>query len=277
VRERGINVPDAADYRRLEGHGARAIVDGQVVRVGGPALFTADPAGLSAFATEAQDLALEGQTPVLVALGDEVIGLLGVADAVDPEICETVASLGRKGIEVVLLADDDRTASGTLARQAGLARVVPGRCSSNRGFPLEDLEGEGRRVGVLGPPQANASALARVEVGFAAGTEDVTNDGAPVWWTGGSLTDVARVIDVARVALGGARRGLLWALGYNLVAVTLATGALTPSTGPGPNFAPLLASIAMSLSALPILTDAGRLVRLAALPGANVRRRSALV
>ena len=229
AKDEGIELDVPQNMEAVVGRGVRGDVRGQRVRVGSPAWFTLK--GL-AVPPEAAMLQQQGRSVVAVAVDDEVLGLIGVADPLRASSRRAVGRLQRLGVEVVMLTGDNAGTAAAIAREAGIARyeaeVLPGDKATavNR---LKTGNG-GRRVGMAGDGINDAPALAAADVSFAMGAgSDVAMQAADVTLMRDDLNGVADAISLSRATLAKIRQNLFFAFIYNVLGIPLAVlGLLNP-------------------------------------------------
>ncbi|GAA2514468.1 heavy metal translocating P-type ATPase [Streptomyces levis] len=164
ARERGLDLPEAADFTSTPGVGVSAVVAGRTVAVGAPARLADDAPGPAAALEEA------GRTAVLVVVDGVPAGLLGVADRLRPDAAGTVASLARlTGTAPVLLTGDNPRAAAHLAAEAGLDEVRAGLLPQDKLAAVQEMTDAGRKVLVVGDGVNDAPALAAAHTGIAMG------------------------------------------------------------------------------------------------------------
>ncbi|MGE0714651.1 MAG: heavy metal translocating P-type ATPase [Alphaproteobacteria bacterium] len=192
----------------------------------------------------------EGMELVFVRPGRRPVRF-AFADALRPDAAETVARIGRMGLDVVLLSGDRAATVARAAREAGIARWQAATDPAGKIALLGELARAGHRVVMVGDGLNDAPALAAASVSISpAGGADIAQAAADVVFQGEALAPVAEAIAVARAAAGRVRENLTLAVAYNLLAVPLAAlGQLTP----------LLAAIAMSSSSLLVIANSLRL------------------
>jgi copper-transporting P-type ATPase V len=248
VRERGLAVPRADEFRSTPGQGVRAVIDGETVRVGRP--DESAPRDLR----EALDRwEANGRTAVVVRRGDAVAGAISLADTVKPEAASAIAGLERMGIAVELLTGDNSRAAHAVASQVGIERVRAEVSPEGKLEEITRLQAEGHRVGMVGDGVNDAAALARADLGIAMGTGvGAAIEAADISVLSGDLRGVARALRLSRETYTIILQNLGWAFGYNLIALPLAvTGLLSPA----------LAAVAMGVSSITVVANSLRLRR----------------
>jgi Cu+-exporting ATPase len=254
-------IGEAKEFHATPGVGVTAVVRGATVIVGGErAMVTAglDVGGLGAHASR---LARAGATPVYVACDGRVVGVLGVADAAKPGAAEAVAALTRMGVQVAMVTGDTAVTAETVARSVGITRVVAGALPAGKVAEVHSLQFEGHRVAMVGDGVNDAPALAAADVGIAMGTgADVAVAAGDVTLMRGELAGVPRVLTLARATMRIMRQNLFWAFAYNVIGIPIAAGILYPAWGI--LLSPVLASAAMAVSSLTVVTNSLRLGRI---------------
>lgn len=226
AKDRGVNVPAAADFTSSPAVGVTATVDGRQVRVGGPRLLqeTGD-----AELPEAATWHGEGAIVLHVLVDGAVTGALKLADEIRPESRQAVDALHRQGIEVVMLTGDAEPVARRVADELGIDRVFAGVRPEDKAAKVAELQGEGLKVAMVGDGVNDAPALAKADVGIAIGAgTDVAIASAGVILAGSDPRSVLSVITLSKAAYRKMAQNLWWAAGYNLIAVPLAAGVLAP-------------------------------------------------
>jgi Cu+-exporting ATPase len=205
------------------------------------------------------ELSAQGKSPVLAAVDGRPSGVLAVADTLKPDSAAAIAALHRLGAQVVMLTGDNaRTAA--IARQVGVRRVLAEVLPEHKADEIRRLQGEGRRVGMVGDGINDAPALAAADVGLAIGTgTDVAIEAADITLISGSLAGVVTAIRLSRATMRNIRQNLFFALIYNGVGIPVTAGVLYPLLGV--RLSPMIAAAAMALSSLSVVGNANRLRR----------------
>lgn len=248
---RGIEALACHDFSAIPGHGVQAICNGQSIQIGNAALL--EEAGISCLAMQAQadTLAEQGKTPVFVAQDGRLVVLFAIADQPRQGAREAIALLHQMGIETVMATGDVDAAARHIAHQVGIKRVIARATPAMKLDVIRDLQAQGKRVGMIGDGINDAPALMAADVGFAVGGgADIAVESADITLVGGDISRVASAIQLSRQTMKIIRQNLFWALGYNVVAIPIATaGRLNP----------MIASAAMALSSVSVVTNSLRL------------------
>jgi Cu+-exporting ATPase len=255
---RGLRLADAAEFRSFAGRGVSGRVDGRAVLAGNAALMAESAVELGELGRRAGELRGEGNTVMFVAIDGRAAGLIGVADPVKESAAEALAALRAEGVRVVMLTGDNRVTAEAVARRLGIdelhAEVMPQRKSE----VVRELRASGRVVAMAGDGINDAPALAAADVGIAMGTgTDVAMESAGVTLVRGDLRAIVRAIRLSRAAMHNIRQNLFFAFIYNSLGIPIAAGVLCPWFGLMLN--PMIASAAMSLSSVSVITNALRL------------------
>ncbi len=258
AKERGLALPPISEFTTVPGQGIDAMaMDGRVL-LGNRALTDARGVDVEALASRARTLAAEGKTAVYLALGGRALGVIAVADVLKPEAAEVVEALTQRGLDVVMLTGDARPTAEAIAARAGVKRVLAEVLPEDKARVIARLQGEGRRVAMVGDGINDAPALARADVGIAMGSgTDVAIEAADVTLVRGDLRGVVAAVDLSRRTIRIIKENLVWAFGYNVVLIPVAAGVLYPIWGV--QLSPILAGAAMAFSSVSVVTNSLRL------------------
>jgi Cu2+-exporting ATPase len=253
---RGLALPPTSTFEALAGRGARAVVDGRVVSIGGPRLL--EDLGLVQ-SSEAASWATEGRTVIDVVVADRVIGAIGLEDEIRPESAEAVRDLHERSVRVAMITGDSEAVAESVARRIGVddveAQVLPG----DKATAVRHFQDQGRSVAMVGDGVNDAPALATADVGIAIGAgTDVAVESAGIVLVRDDPRDVVSAIDLSRATYRKMVQNLAWATGYNVVAIPVAAGVLSPW---GVDLPMSVGAIAMSASTVIVAANAQLLRR----------------
>jgi Cu+-exporting ATPase len=247
--EKKGTIPPVTSFKSVSGKGVQGIVTGKQVRLGNRAMMQ----GIDAKRAEAQLRKLEdqGKTAMLVAVGKEVVGVLGVADTLKEHSKAAVEELQRLGKTVVLLTGDNPRTGNAIARQVGITDVVAEVLPDEKVYKIKDLQRKGR-VGMVGDGMNDAPALTQADVGIAIGSgTDVAIESADVVLVKEDLRDVVTAMRISKYTMRKIKQNLFWAFIYNAIGIPVAAGALYPFTGWLLN--PIIAGAAMAASSISVV------------------------
>nr|WP_310017771.1 heavy metal translocating P-type ATPase [Microbacterium resistens] len=223
---RDIRRSPVADFRSEPALGVRAVLDGRVVEVGGPALLERTGVDESPIAATWRT---EGAIILHVLVDGRLAGALRLADAIREESRAAVGALQRRGIAVVMITGDAEAVAASVAKELGITRFFAGVRPEDKSARVAELQAEGRTVAMVGDGVNDAPALARADVGIAIGAgTDVAIGSAGVILASDDPRSVISTIELSHAAYRKMTQNLWWAAGYNLAAVPLAAGVLAP-------------------------------------------------
>ena len=257
AEEQGLAIPTATDYVTTPGKGMEATVAGATVLLGNRAFMV--ERGITEGEVEASDrLAIQGKTPVWIAVAGELAGLLGISDPLRPDSKAAVAALRSSGLRVMMLTGDNRHTAQAVASEAGVSEVIAEVLPGDKAEEVVKLQQQGLCVAMVGDGINDSPALAQADVGIAIGTgTDVAMESAGVVLMRGSIRDVAVAIQLSRATVRNIKQNLAWAFFYNAAGIPVAAGLLYALGGP--LLSPMFAAAAMALSSVSVVANALRL------------------
>jgi Cu+-exporting ATPase len=258
AKEKSLPITKPADFRALPGQGLEATVQSHRVVIGNSLFMRSRAIDLSSIESQLDDLSSKGSTPVVVVVDDRIGGVIGVADEVRPESARAVAALQQMGAEVVMLTGDNKRTASAIAKQTGITAVRAEVLPSDKAAVVKSIQDQGKLVAMVGDGINDAPAIAQADVGIAVGTgTDIAIEAADMTLLKGDLRRVVTALRLSRATIGTVKQNLFWAFIYNVIGIPIAAGILYPVTGW--LMSPILASAAMSLSSVSVLTNSLRL------------------
>jgi Cu2+-exporting ATPase len=259
ARERGP-LPNTDDFRSLPGRGVTGLVEGVEVAVGGPSLLREleldEPAELTA---QLQEWRRRGAAVLLVVRERRVVGAIAVEDEIRPESADAVAELHRLGLRVAMITGDARQVAESVASALGIDEVFAEVLPEDKEKVVVELQARGLQVAMVGDGVNDAPALARADVGVAIGAgTDVAIESAGVVLVSSDPRAVTGLMRLSRAAYRKMVQNLIWGAGYNLFAIPVAAGVLSPA---GINLSPAVGALLMSASTVIVALNAQLLRR----------------
>jgi P-type Cu2+ transporter len=258
--ERGLNLPDVREFEAIKGRGIRAQSNGRAVYVGGPRLLemleVEPPEALRSFASRAGEKA---QSVVYLVDETDAVAAFALADVIREESHEAVRRLRASGVEVAMLTGDSEEVAQAVAKELGIETTFAEVLPEHKDQKVAQFQQQGKRVAMVGDGINDAPALARADVGIAIGSgTDVAIESAGIILVQSNPMDVVRILDLSKATYRKMIQNLLWATGYNVVALPLAAGVLAPF---GILLSPAVGAGLMSLSTVVVAINAQLLRR----------------
>ncbi|MFZ6641295.1 heavy metal translocating P-type ATPase [Undibacterium sp. TC4M20W] len=258
VMTRGAKPIAISDFTSITGKGVSATMDGKTVLLGNPALLKEHAIALPGFESKINDLQAQGHTVMLLAVAQKAVALLSVADKIKNNSKEAITQLQQQGMHIIVLTGDNTRTAQAVAKQLGLDDVRADLLPADKFRIVQELQAQGRVVAMAGDGINDAPALAQADVGIAMGSgTDVAMHSAHVVLVKGDLRGIVKARALSRQAMKNIRQNLFFAFAYNFVGVPIAAGLLYPWFGI--LLSPMIASAAMSLSSVSVISNALRL------------------
>jgi P-type Cu2+ transporter len=261
AKRRGVVPPSAANFEALAGRGAKALVEGKSIEVGGPRLLRDTKVTVT---PEVERLAAawasEGKTVLYAITESRLLGAFAVEDQIRPQSSEAVAELHRLGIQVAMITGDSRAVADSVAKRIGIDEVAAEVLPADKASAVKRFQAGGKKVAMIGDGVNDAPALATADVGIAIGAgTDVAIESAGIILVRNDPRDVVKAIELSRATYRKMIQNLVWATAYNVVAIPVAAGLFVRS---GFDLPMSVGAVAMSLSTLIVAANAQLLRRL---------------
>jgi|LFRM01.2.fsa_nt_gb Cu+-exporting ATPase len=257
--EKNMDLLPAEQFEAIPGEGIKVAVGGKEVLIGNKKLMEDRNIELT-LVTESERLAMEGKTPMFVAVDGKEAGVVAVADVIKKSSKKAVEVLHRMGIKVAMITGDNKRTADAIARQVGIDRVLAEVLPQDKANEVMKLQQEGFKVAMVGDGINDAPALAQADIGMAIGSgTDVAMESADIVLMKSDLMDVPTAIQLSKRTIRNIKQNLFWAFAYNTAGIPVAAGFLHLFGGPLLN--PMIAAAAMAFSSVSVLTNALRLKR----------------
>lgn len=255
AKEKSVFLATPSGFSQTEG-GIVGYIDGEKCLVGNRRLI--EKSVFSDTLQKETALSAEGKTPVFVAKGDRLLGIIAVADTLRDTSRQAIGTMLSSGIEVVMLTGDNETTARAVAGGLGLTDVIAGVLPDGKQNEIAKLQQSGRCVAMVGDGINDAPALAKADVGIAIGAgTDVAMESADIVLMKSDLRDVPRAIRLSRMTMRNIKQNLFWAFIYNVIGIPVAAGVFYLPFALKLN--PMLGAAAMSLSSVFVVSNALRL------------------
>ena len=260
--QEGIGLASVKDFKAIFGKGITGIVDGKRYYAGNIALL--EEYGISAsedIIKITSQYASDGKTPLIFADGNNITGIIAVADVVKETSRDAVAEFKKMGINVIMLTGDNEITAGAIRKETGIDEVIANVLPAQKEEKISLLKAKGHKVAMAGDGINDAPALASADVGIAIGAgTDVAIESADIVLMRNSLMDAAGAIKLSKAVIRNIKQNLFWAFFYNIIGIPVAAGLLYLPFGL--KLSPMFGATAMSLSSVCVVSNALRLKRL---------------
>ncbi|PKM86581.1 MAG: copper-translocating P-type ATPase, partial [Firmicutes bacterium HGW-Firmicutes-10] len=258
--DKGIQLFPITKFMAVTGRGVDVTLDEKSVLIGNRAFMDERNIELHAIEADMDRLADEGKTPMLVAIDNQIRGIVAVADVVKPSSAKAVEQLKQMGIKVAMITGDNKKTAAAIGRQVGIDLILAEVLPQDKSSEVVKLQKQGYSVAMVGDGINDAPALAMADIGIAIGSgTDVAIESADVVLMKSDLMDVVTAIKLSRATIRNVKQNLFWAFIYNIAGIPLAAGVFYAFGGPLLN--PIFAGAAMAFSSVSVVTNALRLRR----------------
>ena len=260
AKEMKIKLKKASNFSALEGRGAKATISSKTYFIGGPQLLKEHKITLDEkLQRETKEAHSNGQTVIYILTKKTVLGALMITDTIRPESKSAIKSLQKAGKKVAIVTGDSEGVAQWVASELGIeeyhAEVLP----ENKSDVVKKLQSDSSRVAFVGDGVNDAPALTQANVGIAIGAgTDVAIESAGIVLASSNPEGVSKIINLSKATYRKMQQNLVWATGYNVVAIPLAAGVLA---GAGFVMSPALGAVFMSLSTIIVAINAQLLRR----------------
>ncbi len=247
--EMGLSTLDMDDFKAIKGKGVKGTIEGKDIMVVSPGYLRENNIEVP------RELPEHGvSTDVFLVLDNKLIAAIGLSDKIREESYNAIKRLKKEGIKTWMLTGDNEKTAKQVSEELGLdgyfAEVLP----EQKQEKIIELQSEGRFVAMTGDGVNDAPALAQADVGIAIGSgTDVAAETADIILVNSNPEDVVSLIDFGKATYRKMIQNILWATGYNVIAIPLAAGVLS---GIGIIISPAVGAVLMSLSTIIVAINA---------------------
>jgi Cu+-exporting ATPase len=258
AEEKQIELSKITDFEAIAGHGITATLDDQKIFFGNQALMDEKGIDYTDQIEKIDSLSAQGKTAMLLAVDQQMAGIIAVSDPIKTDSAIAVHQLKNKGIRIIMVTGDNEITAKAIAKQAGITDIKAQVLPEQKAEIVRELQLAGEIVGMVGDGINDAPALAQANVGFAIGTgTDVAIESADIVVLQGSLLKIPEAIMLSKETVKNIKQNLLGAFFYNTIGIPVAAGVFFPVFGI--LLSPMLAGAAMAMSSVTVVTNANRL------------------
>ncbi len=258
AREQGVCPVMMTEFSAVFGRGIKARQGAAVWLAGNMQFLLEQGVAAERYRQRVDALADTGQTPLLFARGQELVGIISVADTEKPTSAEAIRQFKAMGIEVVMLTGDNARTAEAVRRRLAIPQVIAGVLPVHKEEHIASLQAAGHKVAMIGDGINDAPALARADVGIAIGAgTDIAIESADAVLVKDDLLAAVDAVRLSKAVIRNIRENLFWAFFYNIVCIPLAAGVFY--TAWGLKLSPIVGAAAMSLSSVCVCLNALRL------------------
>jgi P-type Cu2+ transporter len=252
VKDLKLPVPATENFKAITGKGVEAVVEGKKVKVVSPGFLKENNISFPA------DFKTNGaETVVFVIINDALAGYIILSDEIRPESLEAIDELKKNHIKSILLTGDNRTVAETVSKTLGMDSFIAEVLPEQKLEKIKELQNKGEYVAMTGDGVNDAPALAQADIGIAVGSgSDIAAETAGIVLVNSNPKDIVSLILFGKATYRKMVQNLIWATGYNVVALPLAAGVLYNQ---GILLSPAAGAVLMSISTVVVAINASLL------------------
>ena len=252
VKDLSITIPAAENFNAITGKGVEATVEGNKILVVSPGYLKENniiaPDGFTANDTE---------TVVFIIINKELAGYIALSDEIRPESAEAIQTLKQNNIKSILLTGDNNKVAASVSKTLGMESFFAGVLPHQKLEKIKELQSKGEFVAMTGDGVNDAPALAQADIGIAVGSgSDIAAETAGIVLVNSNPADIVNLILFGKATYRKMIQNLIWATGYNVVALPLAAGVLYMQ---GVLLSPAAGAVLMTISTIVVAVNASML------------------
>ncbi|MFN3654740.1 MAG: heavy metal translocating P-type ATPase, partial [Candidatus Nitrosotenuis sp.] len=253
ARQKWIPLHSPEEFEAISGMGVKAVIGGKRVLFGNRKLMQQFDITTDRVEQEMGNLESEGKTVMIVSVGQEIAGIVAVADTIKESSQDAISDLKKLGIETIMLTGDNEKTANSVAKKVGIDKVIANVLPAEKANVIKKLQSEKKVVAMVGDGINDAPALAQADIGIAIGSgSDIAKETGGIILIKDDIMDVARAIRLSRATMRKIKENLFWALAYNTGAIPIAAVGL---------LSPIIAAAAMALSSISVIANSTLLKR----------------
>lgn len=246
-KTKNIKLYSPQNFVAVSGMGVKALVNQNQVLFGNRKILQKFGISTDQIEQRMETLESEGKTVMIVTIGQQIAGLIAVADTLKPSSKDAIQSLKSLGIETIMLTGDNEKTAKAVAKNVDIDKVIANVLPAEKADVIKKLQSEGKIVAMVGDGINDAPALAQADIGIAIGSgSDIAKETGGIILIRDDIMDVARAVRLARATMKKIKQNLFWALIYNAGAIPIAAIGL---------LSPIIAAAAMALSSISVIAN----------------------
>ena len=247
-----ISLPSSKSFKTVPGYGVVSSYRSKRIIVGNRKMMKKNKIEIMEIEDKIKRLEEMGKTTVIVAVNKKIVGLIGIADTLKKQSKSAIRKLRKIGLSVIMITGDNERTARSIAKQVGIDDVMADVLPKDKAKKIEELQKQGKIVGMVGDGINDAPALAKANIGIAIGSgTDVAIETGDIVLIKEDLRDVVSSIKLSKKTLSKIKQNLFWAFFYNTSMIPIAAGILYPSFGI--LLPPMAAGIAMVFSDISVI------------------------
>lgn len=258
AEERNVPFYPVEEFKSITGKGIEAVIDKKEIVIGNQRFIEERSKSQKEWIEKAQEMASQGETPMLLSIEGEIMAILGVADTIKNTSKEAIERVKKLGMEAIMLTGDNKKTADYIGKQAGVDKVIAEVLPQDKASVVEKLQKGDKIVMMVGDGINDAPALVQADIGCAIGNgSDIALESADIVLMKSDLRDVPKAVMLSKGTIRNIKQNLFWAFFYNSLGIPVAAGLLYLFGGPLLN--PMVAGLAMSFSSVSVVGNALRL------------------
>ena len=254
AKEKKLYLEDPDKFNSITGKGIEVTYKNLLIDLGNRKLMEEKKIDYRNASEDLERLETEGKTAMLIAIDNNIAGIVAVADTLKEFSKEAIKVLNDMDVESIMITGDNKRTAEAIAKQLGMKRVLSEVLPQDKANEIKKLQEEGKKVAMVGDGINDAPALTQADIGIAIGSgTDVAIESGDIVLIKEDLRDVVVAMDLSRYTMRKIKQNLFWAFFYNSLGIPLAAGVLYPFTGFLLN--PIIAGIAMAFSSVSVVTN----------------------
>ncbi|HCL55681.1 MAG TPA: heavy metal translocating P-type ATPase [Spirochaetia bacterium] len=246
-------LPEIKNFKAVPGKGVEGVIDQKEIKVGTRKLMIESGLDISLFEKEILVFENDGKSAMYISIDGKIEGILAVADTVKKDSVKAIENLKKLGLSVYMITGDNQATAKAIAKEVGIEHFFAEVLPEHKKDKIEELQKEGKKVGMVGDGINDAPALVQADIGFAIGTgTDIAIESSDITLIHGSLASIEGAILLSKKTMRKIKQNLFWAFIYNTLGIPLsAFGMLNP----------MIAGAAMAFSSVSVVTNSLALKR----------------